>query len=84
MFDRFKILEKKFDTKKLNSRKLWDTIPKKLFILYNTINLRYFIKKKEKKEKTSEAELEEVELKIKKYQKELNRIKEMFPEKFFE
>lgn len=53
-------------------------------IMYQTLSKRIQGLEEEKKGKISGTELEEIQLKIKKYQKELNRIKEMFPEKFFE
>lgn len=53
-------------------------------IMYKTLSKQIQGLEEEKKEKISGTELEEIQLKIKKYQKELNKIKEMFPEKFFE
>lgn len=53
-------------------------------IMYQTLVKQIQGLEDKKKEKINEVELEETQLKIKKYQKELNRIKEMFPEKFFE
>ena len=53
-------------------------------IMYKTLSKQIQGLEKEKKEKISGTEIEEIQLKIKKYQKELNKIKEMFPEKFFE
>ena len=52
-------------------------------IMYQTLSKQIQGLEK-KKEKISGVKLEETQLKIKKYQKELDRIKEMFPEKFFE
>ena len=37
-----------------------------------------------RKEKAQEKEIKEIELKIQNYQTELNKIKKMFPDNFFE
>jgi len=43
------------------------------------------IKELEKREETSqESETEEIQLKIQSYQSELNKIKKMFPDNFFD
>ena len=52
-------------------------------IMYKTISKK--IKElEERKENTQEKELEEIQLMIQKYQSELNRIRNMFPENFFD
>ncbi len=52
-------------------------------IMYKTISNK--IKELEKRRTTvREIELEEIDSKIQEYQKELDRIKDMFPENFFD
>lgn len=61
-------------------------LPKKFpeySIMYKTLSKK--IKELEKtKENSKETELEEIKLKIQNYQTELNKIKKIFPEKFFD
>ena len=52
-------------------------------IMYKTLSKQ--IKELEKREKnTQESETEEIQLKIQKYQTELDKIKKMFPDGFFD
>ncbi len=52
-------------------------------IMYKTLSKQ--IKELEKrKENTQESEIEEIQLKIQRYQTELNKIKKMFPDNFFD
>ncbi len=52
-------------------------------IMYKTLSKQ--IKELEKrKENTQESEIEEIQLKIQSYQTELNKIKKMFPDNFFD
>ena len=52
-------------------------------IMYKTLSKQ--IKELEKrKENTQESEVEEIQLKIQSYQTELNKIKKMFPDNFFD
>jgi len=52
-------------------------------IMYKTLSKQ--IKKLEKrKESTQESEIGEIQLKIQSYQAELNKIKKMFPDNFFD
>jgi len=52
-------------------------------IMYKTLSKR--IKELEKrKENTQESEIKKIQLKIQSYQTELNKIKKMFPENFFD
>lgn len=52
-------------------------------IMYKTISKK--IKELEQRNaNTQKEELEEIQSKIQKYQMELNRIKDMFPENFFD
>jgi len=52
-------------------------------IMYKTLSKQ--IKALEKrKEQAQEKEIKEIELKIQNYQTELNKIKKMFPDNFFE
>ena len=52
-------------------------------IMYKTLSKQ--IKEMEKKKKNAqEIKLEEIESKIQNYQKELNKIKKMFPDNFFD
>jgi len=52
-------------------------------IMYKTLSKQ--IKELEKrKESTQESEVEEIRLKIQSYQTELNKIKKMFPDNFFD
>ncbi len=52
-------------------------------IMYKTLSKK--IMELEKiKENTQESEIHEIQLKIQNYQKELNRIKTMFPDGFFD
>jgi len=52
-------------------------------IMYKTLSKQ--IKELEKrKENTHEKELEEIQLKIQNYQMELDKIKKIFPENFFD
>ncbi len=52
-------------------------------IMYKTLSKQ--IKDLEKrKENTQESETEEIQLKIQSYQTELNKIKKMFPDNFFD
>ena len=52
-------------------------------IIYKTISKK--IKElEERKKNTQEKELEEIQLMIQKYQSELSRIRNMFPENFFD
>ena len=51
-------------------------------IMYKTLSKQ--IKELEKtKESTQESEVDEIRLKIQSYQTELNKIKKMFPDNFF-
>ncbi len=63
-----------------------DKLPEKFpeySIMYKTISNK--IKELEKRRTTvREIELEEIDSKIQEYQKELDRIKDMFPENFFD
>jgi len=62
-----------------------DKLPKNFpeySIMYKTLLKK--IKELEKKESTQENELLEIESKIKNYQIELNKIKKMFPDGFFD
>ena len=52
-------------------------------IMYKTISKKVN-ELEERKEITQEKELEEIQSKIQKYQSELNRIRNMFPENFFD
>ena len=52
-------------------------------IMYKTI-LKQIIELEKRKEYSNGNELEEIELKIQKYNSELSRIKKMFPENFFD
>jgi len=61
--------------------KLPERFPEYL-IMYKTLSKQ--IKELEKREETSqESETEEIQLKIQSYQTELNKIKKMFPDNFF-
>jgi len=52
-------------------------------IMYKTLSKQ--IKELEKrKENTQESEIDKIQLKIQSYQTELNKIKEMFPDNFFD
>ena len=52
-------------------------------IMYKTLSKQ--IKELEKrKEDTQESEIEKIQLKIQRYQTELNKIKKMFPDNFFD
>jgi len=52
-------------------------------IMYKTLSKQ--IKELEKrKDNTQESEIEEIQLKIQRYQTELNKIKKMFPDNFFD
>jgi len=52
-------------------------------IMYKTLSKR--IKELEKrKENTQESEIKKIQLKIQSYQTELNKIKKMFPDNFFD
>ncbi len=52
-------------------------------IMYKTLSKQ--IKELEKRrENTQESEIEEIQLKIQRYQTELNKIKKMFPDNFFD
>ena len=52
-------------------------------IMYKTLSKQ--IKELEKrKESTQESEIGEIQLKIQSYQAELNKIKKMFPDNFFD
>ncbi len=52
-------------------------------IMYKTLSKQ--IKELEKrKENTQESEVEKIRLKIQSYQTELNKIKKMFPDNFFD
>ncbi len=51
-------------------------------IMYKTLSKK--IIELEKIENTQENEIDEIQLKIQNYQKELNRIKTMFPNGFFD
>jgi len=61
-------------------------LPKKFpeySIMYKTLSKQ--IKELEKrKENTQESEIEEIQLKIQNYQAELNKIKKMFPDNYFD
>lgn len=61
-------------------------LPKKFpeySIMYKTLSKQ--IKELEKrKENTQESKIEEIQLKIQSYQVELNKIKKMFPDNFFD
>jgi len=61
-------------------------LPKKFpeySIMYKTLSKQ--IKELEKrKESTQESEIGNIELKIKSYQAELNKIRKMFPDNFFD
>jgi len=63
-----------------------NNLPKKFpeyLIMYKTLSNQ--IKSLEKRKKdVKDEELKETELKIKKYQVELNKIRNIFPDKFFE
>ena len=62
--------------------KLPERFPEYL-IMYKTLSKQ--IKELEKREETSqESETEEIQLKIQSYQTELNKIKKMFPDNFFD
>ena len=52
-------------------------------IMYKTIS-KQIIELEKRKEDSNGNELEEIELKIQKYNSELSRIKKMFPENFFD
>ena len=52
-------------------------------IMYQTLS-KQIQELEKKKEKISRMDLAEIQSRIKNYQKELNRIREMFPEKFFD
>ena len=52
-------------------------------IMYKTLSKQ--IKELEKiRENTQESEIEKIQLKIQSYQTELNKIKKMFPDNFFD
>jgi len=52
-------------------------------IMYKTLSKQ--IKELEKrKDNTQESEIEKIQLKIQRYQTELNKIKKMFPDNFFD
>ncbi len=52
-------------------------------IMYKTLSKQ--IKELEKrKDNTQESEIEKIQLKIQSYQTELNKIKKMFPDNFFD
>ena len=51
-------------------------------IMYKTLSKK--IIELEKIKNTQESEIDEIQLKIQNYQKELNRIKTMFPDGFFD
>ena len=52
-------------------------------IMYKTLSKQ--IKELEKrKENTQESEIQKIQLKIQSYQTELNKIKKMFPDNFFD
>ena len=52
-------------------------------IMYKTLSKQ--IKELEKrKENTRESEIQKIQLKIQRYQTELNKIKKMFPDNFFD
>jgi len=61
-------------------------LPKKFpeySIMYKTLSKQ--IKELEKrKENAQESEIEEIQLKIQNYQAELNKIKKMFPDNYFD
>lgn len=52
-------------------------------IMYKTI-LKQIAELKQRKESTTNEELEEIESRIQKYQVELDKIKKMFPDNFFD
>ena len=52
-------------------------------IMYKTLSKK-IIELEKIKENTKEREMDEIQLKIQNYQKELNRIKTMFPDGFFD
>ena len=63
-----------------------NNLPKKFpeySIMYKTISNQIFLLEKRTKD-AKEQELREINAKIEKYQLELNKIKNMFPDKFFE
>ncbi|MDH3489643.1 MAG: hypothetical protein OEL56_04265 [Nitrosopumilus sp.] len=63
-----------------------NNLPKKFpeySIMYKTISNQIFLLEKRAKD-AKEQELREINTKIEKYQLELNKIKNMFPDKFFE
>jgi len=62
--------------------KLPERFPEYL-IMYKTLSKQ--IKELEKRRETSqESETDEIQLKIQSYQSELNKIKKMFPDNFFD
>ena len=63
-----------------------DNLPKKFpeySIMYKTISNQIILLEKRIKD-AKEQELKEINAKIENYQLELNKIKNMFPDKFFE
>jgi len=63
-----------------------NSLPKKFpeySIMYKTISNQIFLLEKRIKD-AKEQELSEINVKIERYQLELNKIKNMFPDKFFE
>jgi prefoldin subunit 5 len=52
-------------------------------IMYKTLS-KQIKELKKRKENTQESEIEKIQLKIQRYQTELNKIKKMFPDNFFD
>ena len=52
-------------------------------IMYKTLS-KQIKSLEQRKEKVQESEKDEIELKIQRYESEMNRIKKMFPEGFFD
>ena len=62
-------------------------LPKKFpeySILYKTLNKKIQDLKNQKEQTHDESTLDEIQSKIERYQKEIDRIKSIFPEDFFE
>ena len=53
-------------------------------IMYKTLTNQIKALEQKEKENTQEKEIEEIKLKIQKYESEKTRIKKMFPDNFFE
>ena len=53
-------------------------------IMYKTLNKKIRDLKNKKEQTQNESSLDEIQAKIEQYQKEINKIKSIFPEDFFE